>query len=217
MFRNPFPIRAPRRFALSSERLASSFDRCAPSISRRSSRTQAGFTLIEVLVALIVLVLGVLGSAAMTLNALRDDKQSALRSQATALAYELGDLMRANPGYESVFSGSAPSGIVSGCYTTAGCSPADMASSDYYQWQAKLTLATLPGATTAEPMPGLPNASYRICRDATLLNSISNCDGLAASPLVVKLKWDERFNNGKLTTDFGSADKPNLVVAIQPY
>ena len=180
-----------------------------------STRRSAGFTLVEVLVALIVLVLGVLGAAAMMLTSLRDNKQSALRSQATALAYELGDLMRVNPNQEATFTGSIPTGVVAGCFTT-GCAPSDMASSDYYQWIAKLVSPT---PATGVPVTGLPNASWKICRDATNPGSLSTCDGLPTSPLVVKMKWDEKFNNGKFVTDLDptATDRPNLVVALRPY
>ena len=180
----------------------------SPSLSTHRS---AGFTLVEVLVALIVLVLGVLGSAAMTLTSLRDNKQSALRSQASSMAYELADLMRANPLQETVFTGSTPSGVVAACYTS-GCAPSDMAASDYSQWITKLT-------STTAPATGLPNASWKICRDAGNPNSMSTCDALATSPIVIKLKWDEKFNNGKFVADVvaNSSDVPSLVVAIRPY
>ena len=169
----------------------------------------AGFTLIEVMVALIVLVLGVLGAAAMTLSAIRDSKQSALRSQASALAYELSDLMRANFGNEGVFIGVAP-GSVAACWS-AGCTPAEMARNDYFEWRAKLTGSD-----------GLPGGNAVICRDVTNLASdavsYGTCDNLPASPLVVKLKWDEKSNNardaGALATAVTTA---YLVVPIQPY
>jgi type IV pilus assembly protein PilV len=193
-----------------------------------SSSPQRGFTLIEVMVALIVLVLGVLGSAAMTLTALRDNKQSALRSQATAMAYELSDLMRANvvptssssplQTQESIFTGTQPtvSSITAACYVS-GCTAAQMATSDYAQWLAKLTYS---GANVAagNAVSGLPNASAKVCRDSANLNSMTTCDNAATSPLVVKLQWDEKYNNGTyVAAQTGMSAVPNLVVVIQPY
>ena len=181
------------------------------------SSRQRGFTLIEVMVALIVLVLGVLGAAAMTLNALRDNKQSALRSQASALAYELADLMRADAepdptlqaAREAIFTG-APGAIVASCYST-GCTPTEMAQSDFAQWAAKLQSTTL-------PVLGLPNATWKICHDVGNPGSMSTCDNLATSPLVIKLKWDEKFNNGTYVADqTGNTNKPNLVLPVKPY
>ena len=175
----------------------------------RAVRRVAGFTLIEVMVALIVLVLGVLGAAAMTLSAIRDSKQSGLRSQASALAYELSDLMRASgSGQVGVFTGSLPTAVAT-CWST-GCIPIDMAKNDYAEWHAKLTGAN-----------GLPNGDAVICRDATNLASdaasYGACDNLLTSPLVVKLKWDEKNNNARDATAPIAVITAYLVVPIQPY
>ena len=56
----------------------------------------AGFSLIEVLVALVVLAFGLLGVAAIQINALKTNHSAAQRSQATMLAYLMLDAMRAN-------------------------------------------------------------------------------------------------------------------------
>ncbi len=169
----------------------------------RSSSRAAGFTLIEVLIALIVLVLGVLGAAGMTLASMRDSKQSGLRAQASALAYELGDIMRANPGQSAVFTGGTAVANA-GCWTT-GCAPTDMAKNDFYEWKLKL-------ATPA----GLPNASAVVCHDATNLNTFA-CDNNALAPLVVKLKWDEKNNAARDQTAAAAAVTTRyLSVVVQP-
>lgn len=59
-------------------------------------RSQSGATMIEVLVALFVLSVGLLGVAAMQQVGLRNSHSAHLRSQATALAYDIADRMRAN-------------------------------------------------------------------------------------------------------------------------
>ncbi|RYZ64407.1 MAG: type IV pilus modification protein PilV [Proteobacteria bacterium] len=56
----------------------------------------SGFTLIEALVALLALSIGLLGIAALQLNGLRNNLSSAYRSQATYLAYDIIDRIRAN-------------------------------------------------------------------------------------------------------------------------
>ena len=55
-----------------------------------------GFTLIEVLVALLVLSIGLLGIAGMQLFSLKSNQDSGLRIQAVYIAYSLIDKMRAN-------------------------------------------------------------------------------------------------------------------------
>ena len=182
-------------------------DRVRPSRRPR----QGGFTLIEVMVALIVLVLGVLGAAAMTLTAIRDSRQSGLRSTASALAYEISDLMRANPGQEAIFKAST-SAPVATCWTT-GCvyASGEMASNDLYEWRQKLRGPN-----------GLPNGDAVICRDSTKLadSFYPACDNNPASPLVVKLKWDEKNNNARDAASRGTVQAVTtryMVVTLQPY
>jgi type IV pilus assembly protein PilV len=57
---------------------------------------QGGMTLIEALVALLVLSIGLLGVAGLQFQALRGNHGAHLRSQATILAHDIADRMRAN-------------------------------------------------------------------------------------------------------------------------
>ena len=59
-------------------------------------RRQKGFTLVEVLVALLILAVGILGFAALQVTALRGGSSSHLRSQAVLIAYDVMDRLRAN-------------------------------------------------------------------------------------------------------------------------
>ncbi|CAL1241509.1 type IV pilus modification protein PilV [Candidatus Methylocalor cossyra] len=59
-------------------------------------RRHAGFTLLEVLVAMVVLAIGLLGLAGLQNSGLRSDLSAYHRSQATLLAYTILDAMRAN-------------------------------------------------------------------------------------------------------------------------
>ena len=56
----------------------------------------SGFTLLEVLVALVILSIGLLGLAGLQAASLRYNHSSYLRSQATLIAYDIVDRMRAN-------------------------------------------------------------------------------------------------------------------------
>jgi type IV pilus assembly protein PilV len=63
-----------------------------------------GFTLLEVLIALLVLSIGLLGLAALQTTGLRSNEMASMRTQATQLAYDISDRMRANPeGVENQF------------------------------------------------------------------------------------------------------------------
>ncbi|MBI5780285.1 MAG: type IV pilus modification protein PilV [Rhodocyclales bacterium] len=56
----------------------------------------SGFSLLEVLIAVLVLAVGLLGVAALQLNGLKNNQSALQRSLATALAYSMMDSMRAN-------------------------------------------------------------------------------------------------------------------------
>jgi type IV pilus assembly protein PilV len=119
----------------------------------------SGFTLIEVLIAALVLSFGLLGLAGLQATSIRNNQSAYYRSQATQLAYDMADRMRANKN-ESVdrISGSviaaskyvtiAPTAASdqAGCTTVTGCTGAQMATHDLSQWNKALTSA-LPGGT----------------------------------------------------------------------
>jgi len=85
-----------------------------------SFRHARGFTLTEALVALVVLSIGLLGVAALQLTSLRSNQSSAMRSQATFLAYDIVDRMRANRAaaangaYNTAYGGTKAAGTVAG-------------------------------------------------------------------------------------------------------
>lgn len=68
------------------------------SVSRLMQRRQrqSGYTLLEVLVAAVLLTTGLIGLASMQVNGTRLNNSAYLRSQATILAYDIVDRMRAN-------------------------------------------------------------------------------------------------------------------------
>lgn len=77
---------------------------------------QAGFSLLEVLVAMVILALGLLGVAGLQAVSMRNAHSGYLRSQATILAYDMVERMRANTtlaraGSYSVAVGSAGGGV----------------------------------------------------------------------------------------------------------
>lgn len=63
-----------------------------------SKGVQQGMTLIEVLVALLILTVGLLGAAAVQINALKYTDSSRMTSQASFIAYDMMDRIRANSG-----------------------------------------------------------------------------------------------------------------------
>lgn len=72
---------------------------------------QTGMTLIEVMIALVILSVGLLGAAAVQINALKYTDSAMLHSHASFAAYDILDRMRGNPNadYSLASLASAPS------------------------------------------------------------------------------------------------------------
>jgi type IV pilus assembly protein PilV len=104
-----------------------------------------GFTLIEVLVALLTLSIGLLGLASLQATSLRFNNDSSAQTQAAYLASDIADRMRANASQLAAYpnlSTNPPGSATPSCYT-GGCSPAQMADNDVYEWYAGVK--ALPG------------------------------------------------------------------------
>lgn len=94
-----------------------------------------GFSLLEVLVAVVVFSLGLLGTGALVASSIKNSHNAYLRSQASFLADSLIDRMRANPSgawsgaYAGALGAGSPSLPACGGGTT-GCTPAQVAQRD---------------------------------------------------------------------------------------
>ena len=98
--------------------------------SRRVGHRMQGFTLLEVLVAVVVLSIGLLGLAGLMASSLRNSHSAYQRTQATWLAYDALDRMRANrqvalAGGYNLALGGTPGG-------------SGMAATDLSQWTTAL-------------------------------------------------------------------------------
>lgn len=94
-------------------------------------RAQRGVGMIEVLVAVLVLAIGLLGIAAMQAAALRNSQSSLDRSTATVLAYSIFDAMRANANVARV--GGYNIGLT--CNVPGG---GDLAANDRAAWMTRV-------------------------------------------------------------------------------
>jgi type IV pilus assembly protein PilV len=182
-------------------------------LSRKPAASQAGFTLIEVMVAIVILSFGMLGVAALMVTGLQFTHSAQQRTIATQLAYDMIDRMRSNQADWSMSSGGNPdAGInynmpssdpnaagspylnaVPACigYTaaSAGCSVTQMASQDAYEWQQTIKAR-------------LGNGVGIVCRDSS--NSpgsysggtiVHGCNGTGPK-YAIKIYWlDDRSSD----------------------
>jgi len=116
----------------------------------QSLRRARGFSLIEVMIALLVLAVGILGAGALQTIGLQTTQGAYLRSQAVIFAGDMVDRMRANrtqiASYAGVNTSSVTVTSIPTCWTDlAGCTPAQIVTSDVSRWAS--SLGSLPSGT----------------------------------------------------------------------
>jgi type IV pilus assembly protein PilV len=121
-----------------------------------------GFTLVEVLIAMIIMSVGMLGIAGLYLQSIQAGRTSVFRHHAITLAGDISDRIRANPSAKVNYQAAGQdNGCVDG---TVDCTPTEMAQNDILVWDAQAA-ATLPGGQVAivfTDNAGLAPDTYRI-------------------------------------------------------
>lgn len=152
-------------------------------------KTQLGFTLIEVLVALILFAIGMLGLAKLQLEAHQNSRYSTQRTEITTAASNLIERMRANlPAVNAdkyVYSSQSDGlpAAVTGCDESNACgSSYELAQHDLRQWLFAID-QSIPAINTSGSINN--DIHIQVCRDSTPTvarpsapGSNINCDGL---------------------------------------
>jgi type IV pilus assembly protein PilV len=186
---------------------------------RRSRRLrQQGFSLIEVLVALVVLSLGLLGMARMQVLALQGSRDARLMSSAVLLAREWADMVRANAAaatapdrpYWGDFSAPLSQQSAADCLSLRGsgvCDSAEaLARAQMADWLARVDSA-------------LPGARVRICLDQTPYDSAGlpqwACSG-SGDVVAIKMGWTPNFPdvNANVPVPARQAERPAVIVTL---
>lgn len=121
-------------------------------IAKKVCPRMQGLSMIEILVTVVVLSIGLLGLAGLQLTGLKYNHSAYLRSQATLLASDVIDRMRANRdaarsgSYDIAIGTAATAGACTGVGTN--CTPAEMAAADLAEWKQDLR-SLLPGGDGA--------------------------------------------------------------------
>jgi type IV pilus assembly protein PilV len=174
---------------------------------------QEGFSLLEVMVSLVILCIGLLGSAGMLVTAMQSNKVAREQATGARLGRELGELMRANKSvaittstatnpYLVDFSGTLPTTTVE-CLTVRCTTTLQVAEWNIRDWLTRLNTE-------------LPGARAVVCFDSTPYTTgtpggipqwaCSNTGGTA----VVKLGWTT------LSSDNGTGATGGLDRATRP-
>jgi type IV pilus assembly protein PilV len=174
-----------------------------------------GFTLLEILIAVLVLALGIIGGVALQMAALRARHQAVLLSQAAQMAVALAERMRANPAQTDLYltlnydayAEPLPTAPPVLCHGDA-CAGAQLAWADMYEVKQQVRL-------------GMPAGRVLVCRDAGVWSGGTlrwSCSGGAAAPVVVKVGWRGKNPDGTPMVDEGGEYAPGVaqVVGVAP-
>jgi type IV pilus assembly protein PilV len=159
-------------------------------------RCQRGITLLEVLVALIVLSIGLIGLAGLQSTSLRMNNSAYMRSQATALAYDMADRVRANADAGNAYDQPAATVNVNCESAATGCTPQAMAQNDMFRWLEQIADV-------------LPLGTGAICLDST--PATAACDG-AGNAYVIRVTWDDDRSGVANVND----PNENIVLSFRP-
>jgi type IV pilus assembly protein PilV len=159
-------------------------------------KKHAGFTLLEVMVAIVVLSLGLLGLAGLQAASLRNNQTAYYRGIAVQQASDMADRIRVNlagmrAGDYSALAAGLPVGNPD-CFAAA-CSAANLAVSDHRQWNT-VNAALLPngnGTVTCEDGAG------------------GACPAVAGSRVFrINITWNERTEAGNVGQNFVTRVSP---------
>ncbi|KWT84371.1 type IV pilus modification protein PilV [Variovorax sp. WDL1] len=191
------------------------------SIQRR--RRASGFSLIEVLVALLVLSFGLLGMVGLQAMALQSNREARLQSIAVDLARELAEMMRGNKNiatlatsnpYIGDFSAPLTPATVSDCLSVGSscASPTLVAHAEMTDWLARV----------AEILPG---ARVKVCLDTAPYddNGLPRWECKASTTndlLVIKIGWshlstkaDQQDRTIRATATDGTS-RPGVILPV---
>ena len=142
------------------------------------SRPCRGFSLVEVLIAVVVFSLGLGGLSLMMMTSVRGTLEAGNETVAAMQAAELAELILLNPSLTGHYINPGQAG--SDCLAPDSCSGQNWAASNLALWQIELER-------------NLKNATGLVCRDSTPLDGLSGspaCDGSGSA--VVKVFWAEQ-------------------------
>ncbi len=162
---------------------------------------QTGFSLIEVLVTMVVLSVGLLGIAGMQASGMRNNHAAYTKTQATNLAMDMAERIRANPLGQADYVGfdsDSEQALANPDCIAAGCTPAQLADYDQFEWSQPFN---------ANTKPILPAGQGLITQEV---------DGR----LTITILWREVAYDGMAFNDCGiddlAADMTCLQLSFQP-
>jgi len=163
----------------------------------RGKQQSKGFSIIELLIAVLVMAVGILGIAGLQVISLQQNRSALFRAEATQMSNDIMDRIRANPTaiYAPVLIGAVPDSSARDC-NSLECTPPQMAGFDIASWKCALNPENTDGDT------------YSICETleitkTSVMSSSSLPQGagsvtLTATTYEITVQWvDDRAGNTK--------------------
>lgn len=190
----------------------------ASGLARSMSSNQSGFSLVEVLVAIVVLSLGMLGAVGMQTTAMQSNREARNQAVATTFARELAEKMRGNKSvatqttaannpylFDTLLTGSSTVATFSVNCFNAGClTGTDVAAWDVADWQGRVQAL-------------LPTPRAKVCFDDAPFDSTGKprwaCTGLG-DIAVLKISWTRTNTVG--TLEFAASTGVGVPAVVVP-
>ncbi|WP_045857941.1 type IV pilus modification protein PilV [Teredinibacter purpureus] len=157
-------------------------------VRRYSLQKQCGFSMVEILISFIVLAAGLLGIASIQKKGVDNNHAAYLRTQAVSLAQDMTSRVRSNTAGFEAGNYNRPNSSYNANCLGAGCTAAQMASHDSFEWSSELALV-LPIGEGIVCVDSSPDDGDNLASPA--------CDG-AGSELVIKIWWDAIPKDGEV-------------------
>lgn len=179
-------------------------------IHSRYKKTQKGITFLEVLIALVIMVTGILGAVAMQITAKQGSFDAMQRSLASSLAQDIIARVRANNPDDLAAYAADNYGVtlnIEPGLRCAGvdalCTSAQMVTNDIYEWE----LALVGGDVTAEGenRGGLIGGHGCIFKNGNALT------------VVVSWQGRSKVKDSKKSDGCGTSDKKRRQVVVQAF
>ena len=189
----------------------------------KRSPGQAGMSLIEVLVTVLVLSVGLLGIAALQFVSKRSNFEALQRTTATMLAYDILERMRANPGVLETYAANQEASIVTpmpnldgyealgepspDCKATA-CNATQLTDHDKWEWvQTLLGAAEVSGGANTG---GLVSPTACLISNVPDVTTPDNVPSERSGQYMVAIAWRGQ-------TAMSNPVNPTLLASPDPY
>lgn len=173
----------------------------------QQQQQQQGFTLLEVMVAIVIFSFGLLGIAGMMTISVRNNHNGYLRSQANFLAENMSERMRANQVglWNGAYSGTATTGTQN-CSVAVPCNFALLAQMDMEHWAQALTnlLPNGQGTIVCQLNGALPTG-LAVAEPPSIWSPVPPYDGTCT----ITVTWDE--SNGD-----SAAEQQSMELVVNP-